>query len=143
MPEAEATKRRQNDRKARKKAPRVSTTDPEARVMKMADGGFRPAYNLQISTDVDSRFIVGVGVSTSGSDARLGPPALDEIERRTGELPAELLIDGGFNALAAIDAMETRGVTVYAPVARPRKQRRDPYARKAEDTEKTAEWRDA
>ena len=141
MPEAEATKRRQNDRKDRKTAPRVSTTDPEARVMKMADGGFRPAYNLQLSTDVDSRFIVGVGVSTVGSDARLGPPALDEIERRTGDLPAEFLVDGGFNALAAIDAMETRDVTVYAPVAKPRKQRRDPHARKDEDTDATAAWR--
>jgi transposase len=141
MPEAEATKRRQNDRKDRKKAPRVSTTDPEARVMKMADGGFRPAYNLQVSTDVDSRFIVGVGVSTSGSDARLGPPALDEIERRTGDLPAELLLDGGFSSLAAIDAMETSGVTVYAPVTTSRKQRRDPHARKAEDTDATAAWR--
>lgn len=141
MPEAEATKRRQNDRKDRKRAPRVSTTDPDARVMKMADGGFRPAYNLQISTDVDSRFIVGVGVSTVGSDARLGPVALDDIERRTGDLPAELLVDGGFNALAAIDAMETRGVTVYAPVVAPRKQRRDPHARKDSDTDATAAWR--
>lgn len=141
MPAAEATKRRQIERKERDKEPRVSTTDPEARVMKMADGGFRPAYNLQISTDVDSRFIVGVGVSTVGSDARLGPLALDDIERRTGDLPQEWLLDGGFAALASIDAMEKRGVTVYAPVARPRKQRRDPYARKAEDTDETAAWR--
>ena len=141
MPEAEATKRRQVERKERDKAPRVSTTDPDARVMKMADGGFRPAYNLQLSTDVDSRFIVGVGVSTVGSDARLGPPALDDIERRTGDLPAAFLVDGGYASLAAIHAMETRGVTVYAPVATPRKSTRDPYARKAADTDATAAWR--
>lgn len=141
MPEAEATKRRQVERKERDKEPRVSTTDPEARVMKMADGGFRPAYNLQISTDVDSRLIVGIGVSTSGSDARLGPLALDDIERRTGDLPSELLLDGGFNSLAAIDAMEKRGVTVYAPVAKPREPSHDPYARKKEDTDATAAWR--
>jgi len=141
VPEAEATKRRQSERKERDKEPRVSTTDPEARVMKMADGGFRPAYNLQISTDVDSRLIVGVGVSTAGSDARLGPLALDDIERRTGDLPTELLLDGGFNALAAIDAMEQRGVTVYAPVAKPRNPEIDSYARKDADTEATAAWR--
>jgi transposase len=141
MPDAEATKRRQVERKERDKEPRVSTTDPEARVMKMADGGFRPAYNLQLSTDVDSRFIVGVGVSTAGSDARLGPLALDDIERRTGDLPAEFLVDGGFNSLAAIDAMETRGVTVYAPVATPRNPTSDPYARKDDDTDATAAWR--
>ncbi len=141
MPEAEATKHRQVERKERDKEPRVSTTDPEARVMKMADGGFRPAYNLQISTDVDSRFIVGVNASTVGSDARLGPLALDDIERRTGDLPSELLLDGGYTSLVSIDKIEQRGVTVYAPVAKPREKKRDPYARKKADTDATAAWR--
>ena len=141
MPEVEATKQRQNDAKDRKKEPRVSTTDPEARVMKMADGGFRPAFNLQVSTDVDSRFIVGVGVSTSGSDARLMSPALDDIERRTGHLPAEMLVDGGFSSIEGIDEASARGVTVYAPVPKPRKEGVDPHARKRDDTDATAEWR--
>jgi transposase len=141
MPEAEATKRRQNDAKDRKKEPRVSTTDPAARVMKMGDGGFRPAYNLQMSTDVDGRFIVGVGVSTAGSDARLMTPALNEIERRTGLVPDEFLVDGGYSTIAAIDAAAARGVTVYAPVPKPRKEGIDPHARKREDTDATAAWR--
>ena len=34
------------------KEPRASTTDAEARVMKMADGGYRPAYNVQFATDM-------------------------------------------------------------------------------------------
>jgi transposase len=96
MVEAEATKTRQKSAKDRAKAPRVSTTDPEARVMKMGDGGFRPAYNVQLSTDGDSRVIVGASVSPVGSDARLMKPALDEIARRTGTLPDEFLVDGGF-----------------------------------------------
>lgn len=141
MPEVEATKQRQLERKARDKAPRVSTTDPEARVMKMADGGFRPAYNLQLSTDVDSRFIVGVSVSTVGSDAQLGPRALDDIERRTGDLPTEFLLDGGYTSLRALDDIAQRGVTVYAPVVSPRESTRDPYARKKADTDATAAWR--
>lgn len=141
MPEAEATKRRQNDRKDRKKAARVSTTDPDARVMKMGDGGFRPAYNLQISTDVDSRFIVGVGVSTVGSDARLSVPALDDIERRLGDLPEQWLVDGGFVSIAAIHIAEQRGISVFAPVPTPRKKKVDPHARKSDDTDETAAWR--
>ena len=141
MADAEATKQRQNDAKDRAKEPRVSTTDPEARVMKMGDGGFRPAYNLQISTDVDSRFIVGVGVSTAGSDARLAPPALDQIELRAGILPDEMLVDGGFVAIEAIDDAESRGVTVYAPPPKPRNPQIDPHARKPGDTDRTAEWR--
>jgi transposase len=141
MPEVEATKKRQNDKKDREKEPRVSTTDPQARVMKMGDGGFRPAYNLQISTDTDSRFIVGVGVSTVGSDAQLLSPALDDIERRAGQLPDEMLVDGGFAGIAAIDAAGKRGVAVYAPVPKPRAEGVDPHARKREDTDATAEWR--
>lgn len=141
VPAHEATKQRLNDPKERQKEPRVSTTDPEARVMKMGDGGFRPAYNLQISTDVDSRFIVGVGVSTTGSDSRLVKPALDEIERRTGVVPEELLIDGGFATLAGIDCAASRGVTVYAPVPKPRNTANDPHARKKSDSDATAAWR--
>ena len=61
MPEMEAKKKADDKEKAR-----VSTTDPEATVMKMADGGFRPAYNVQFSTDTALRIIVGMEVSTSG-----------------------------------------------------------------------------
>jgi hypothetical protein len=32
---------------------RASTTDPEARVMRMPDGGFRPGYNVQVATDTE------------------------------------------------------------------------------------------
>jgi transposase len=141
MPDMEATKQRQNDVKERSKEPRVSTTDPEARVMKMADGGFRPAYNLQVSTDVDSRFIVGVGVSPAGSDARLLKPALDDIERRSGHAPDEMLVDGGFATIASIDAAEQRNVTVYAPVPKPRNPKVNPHVRKAKDTDASATWR--
>ena len=48
--------------------PRASTTDAEARVMKMADGGFRPAYNVQFATDIESTAIAGVSVDNIGSD---------------------------------------------------------------------------
>ena len=73
MPAVKAAKERKRKTAAKKerakvKEPRVSTTDPEARVMKMPDGGFRPAYNLQFATDVGSQVIVGVGVTTEGSD---------------------------------------------------------------------------
>jgi len=48
--------------------PRASTTDPEARKMKMGDGGFRPAYNAQLVTDTESRVIVGVSLTEAGTD---------------------------------------------------------------------------
>jgi hypothetical protein len=52
----------------REKEPRASTTDAQARVMKMADGGFQPAYNVQFATDTKSTAIAGVSVDNIGSD---------------------------------------------------------------------------
>ena len=60
-----ASKRKKGERP---KEARVSTTDPEARVMKMSDGGYRPGYNVQFATDHESDVIVGVSVTNAGSD---------------------------------------------------------------------------
>ena len=95
---------------------RASTTDPDARVMKMSDGGFRPAYNLQFATDADSRVIVGVQVSTSSSDNGQLIPMLNEVERRTGRTPEQLLADGGYVNHASIDDVTRRGTILVAPV---------------------------
>jgi hypothetical protein len=64
---------------------RASSTDSEARVMKMADGGYRPAYNVQFSTATDSQIIVGVDVINIGSDQGQLSPMLDQVEQRYGE----------------------------------------------------------
>ena len=42
--------------------------------MRMPDGGFRPAFNLQFATDVDSQVILGVEATNKGSDASLAVP---------------------------------------------------------------------
>lgn len=94
---------------------RASTTDPEARVMRMPDGGYRPAYNAQLATDTESRIVVGVGVTQSGSDMNQLTPMLEEIERRTGCMPDEHLVDGGYVKKEAIEDSATKGVAVYAP----------------------------
>ena len=142
MPEVERTKARQSRKRDRKKAARVSTTDPDARVMKMADGGFRPAYNLQLSTDVDSRFIVGVQVSTVGSDSAQLAPAIADIERRTGFTPDAMLIDGGYVNHDAFDDAAVRDIVVYAPVPESRVPGIDPFERKPGDSDETAAWRE-
>ena len=71
--------------KVRQRQPRVSTTDAEARVMKMPNGGFNPAYNVQFASDPGSRAIVGVMVSNRGTDAPLSEPMRQQVERRTGQ----------------------------------------------------------
>ena len=119
---------------------RVSTTDPEARVMKMADGGFRPAYNVQLATDVDSQIVVGVSVSNNGTDYGELGPMVAQIEERLAPVD-EVLVDGGFVNLATFDDLEKKGVTLYAPVTRSRSKDRDPHARKPNDTDRTFAWR--
>jgi transposase len=121
------------------KEARVSTTDPQARVMKMADGGYRPAYNVQFATDHDSDAIVGVAVTNSSADQHELVPMLEQIDARAGQ-PATVLVDGGFVAHDAIDAATDRGVCVVAPVpCRP--GTRDPVPVQPTDSPAVVAWR--
>ena len=124
------------------KQARVSTTDPEATVMKMADGGYRPAYNIEYATACQGQVIVGVEVVTQGTDQGQLPPMIDQIETRFGECPKKALVDGGFVNHKDITTLQSeKGCTVYAPVPKPRKEGVDPYQPKATDSEEVAEWR--
>jgi transposase len=120
---------------------RVSTTDPECRVMKMADGGWRPAWNIQLATDVESRTIVGVRVTDKGADQGQVEPMLEEIGRRTEKLPSELLVDGGYVKLASIERAEGAGVNVFAPLQQARNPEVDPTKPKEHDGPGVAAWR--
>jgi transposase len=119
---------------------RVSTTDPEARVMKMADGGYRPAYNVQFATDTGAQVIVGVDAISTGSDCGQLAPMVDQVEARHGQAPAATLVDGGFATKEDIAAVSAR-TTVYAPVQRPKDPTRDPHAPLSMDLPAVAAWR--
>lgn len=124
---------------------RASTTDPEARNMKFANGGYHPGYNVQFSTTTDSGVIVGVEVNNAGSDGKELPPMLDQIEQRYQGNPEEVVVDGGFATKEAIaDAAENHACTVYAPLKDKAKQYAqgvDPHARKKGDSPAVAAWR--
>jgi len=122
---------------------RVSTTDPDARIMKMGDGGFRPAFNVQFATTTDeARAIVGVEVTNRGSDMGQTTSMLEQIEHRTGVRPAEILVDGGYPSHEAVDEAAELDVTLYAPLPKPRKgETRDPHAPRDDDSEAVAAWR--
>lgn len=137
LPEAESKKRSKEERgKAR-----VSTTDPEATVMKMADGGFRPAYNAQFAVDTGSQIVTGVMVSTLGSDQGRLTPMLEQHVERFGRVPKESLVDGGFVTLSELETATAQGTRVYAPPTTPRDAARDPYQALPTDSPATAEWR--
>src|SRR5262245_6440414 len=152
MPEMEAKKRKAKKNKSKKKggkkgekdqAARVSTTDPEATVMKMADGGYRPAYNVQFSTACRGQVIVGVEVVKERTDQGQLPPMLDQIEGRFGQRPKEALVDGGFAKHEDIETVQKgeKGCKVYAPVPEPKQEGVDRHEPKATDSLEVAEWR--
>jgi transposase len=138
LPEVAAIKEKQ--RKSPSEA-RVSTTDPDARVMKMADGGYRPAYNVHLATDVDSRVIVGVRTLTTGNDQSQLTPMLDAIAARVGCLPTAQLLDGGFVTKAEITAAAARHVTVYAPPMKRASHTRTPDQPTPGDSPAVVAWR--
>ena len=121
--------------------PRVSTTDAEARVMKMPDGGFRPAFNLGFASDPRSTMIAAVTLDNSGSDKGQLWPMSERLAEAYGQRPGEHLADGGFAKLADIEALAAAGVVVFAPVPKPRDAGRDRHLPRDGDGLGVAAWR--
>ena len=124
--------------------PRVSTTDPDVRVMKMSDGGFRPAVNIQIASDTDSRAILGIDVVGEGVDTGLSEPMREQVQKRTGRPVKEHLLDGGYINLPEIERASAQGVDVYIPARPPRSKsgRADRHAPRKGDSAALAAWRE-
>lgn len=125
---------------------RASTTDPDARNMKMPDGGFQPAYNVQFSTDTATQVIAGVDVTNQGTDAGQLTPMVEQIEERTGVRPKDVLADGGFSTKEDIQQLNDpeRGYKVYTPVKEEEKQRQkgqDPFAAREGESPQLTDWR--
>jgi transposase len=136
LPELEAKKKPDDKDKAR-----ASTTDPEATVMKMADGGYRPAYNVEYAAATAGQVIVGVSVTTSGSDMGQITPLLDQVEERFAARPKEALADGGLAKHDDMEQAQQKGTTVYVPVPEPKDPKRDRHEPLPGDSQEIAEWR--
>lgn len=141
MSKLEESGARQRERKPAKKVePRASTTDPEARKMRMADGAFKPAYNVQIATDTQSRAIVGIDVTNHGTDHGEDGPLRQQVERRTGGKVTEQLLDGGFLRRESIEQAANQDVAIYAPLRETGKNG-SPCACHPNDSSAVAAWR--
>lgn len=138
--EMEDMQKRYNQRSSSEKRsePRASTTDPEARRMKMGDNGTRPAMNVQFASDGDAQMIVAVDVTSQGSDCGLMRPLYDNVCRRYDLRPENYLVDGGFGKKEDITHLENRGTKVYAPLYAEQKlleKGEDPYAKRPRESE--------
>ena len=139
--EAERARREKTNKAevARQKEPRASTTDAEARVMKMADGGFRPAYNMQLVSANVGQVIVAVDVETSGSDRGLARTALEALKARA-IVPSDHLVDGGFTKNDDTEWAHANGIRLWCPPTQS-KHGSDPYAPRDDDGPGVADWR--
>ena len=140
--EAQRERRMKTNRKQteKQKEPRASTTDPAVRTIKMADGGFRPAWNVQVITVVGTPIVVGVKPCTIGSDRGLMRPILAKIFKCFGQRPTRHLADGGFAAADDIEWAHDEGVAVYCPPTRP-KNGSDPFQPRPQDGPGVLAWR--
>jgi transposase len=124
---------------SRQKEPRASTTDAEARAMKMADGGFRPAYNMQIVSAPKGQLIIAVAIDTTGSDRGLARPTLEGLGA-AGTMPSDYLVDGGFTKNDDIEWAHGSGIKLWCPPVHS-KHGSDPYAPRRDDKPGVADWR--
>lgn len=149
IPQLQERQRRSAQRLSQKqqveqqREPRASTTDAEVSRMKMSNGGFNPAVNVQLAADPQSRAILGVGVTSEGVDYEQSEPMRQQVEERAGQKVEEHLYDGGYTKTEQIERAAEAGVTVYAPPKPPRnrEKRGDEFTPRSGDSEAIRQWR--
>lgn len=119
LQELEKVRETKRGTKAKEKV-RISTTEPEARVMKHGDGGYGPGYNAQITTDTTAGMIVGVGLTNEGSDYGQLVPSIERVESQAGKRPGQVLADGGFTSRGNVIEVEKKGVDLIGGSSRGR-----------------------
>ncbi len=132
------SKQREKRKKGDGPRTRVSTTDPEARKMKMANGGYNPAYNVQFATDAQSRVIVGVDVTNAGTDGGELAPMHEKVCSDYDKVPGKMLVDSAYATKNGVAAVEAAGTEVVSTIPRSeelRKRNKDPHARQRGDTD--------
>ena len=130
--------------KIRSQELRVSSSDAQARVMRMPNGGYNPAFNVQLAADVHSRAIVGVEVSNEGYDAAgLSEAMREQVERRSGKKVRQQLLDGGYLRNRDIERAQDQGVELFVPpkgARRPENRGRE-LEPKPQDSEALRAWK--
>lgn len=134
----EREEKRSNGKKP--KEPRASTTDAEARVLKMADGGFRPGYNVQVTSAAGQQIVVDTKIYNTGSDRGLMRPMLERQHARTGAPPKRYLADGGFGSAQDIEWAHAEGIDIFCPPTQS-KHGTDPYLPRHGDGPGVLAWR--
>ncbi len=140
----ELSRQREKRKKGEGETTRVSTTDPDARKMKMANGGYNPAYNVQFASDGDARIIVAVDVTNAGTDGGEMAPMQERIRADYGKTPDKVLVDSAYATKDGVTNVESAGSEVVSSVPRSEqleKHGKDPHARQKGDSDEYANFR--
>ena len=140
----ELSEQREKRKKGSGDQTRVSTTDPDARNMKMANGGFNPALNVQFATDADTRIIVGVSVTNEGTDGGQLDPMHQQIISNYDKTPEHVLVDSAYTTKESVTQVEGRGTKVVSTIARSEqleKHGKNPHERQKGDSDEYAGFR--
>lgn len=124
---------------------RVSTTDADARNMKMANGGFNPALNVQFASDADTRIIVSVTVTNEGTDGGQLDPMHQKVTSNYGKTPEHVLVDSAYTTKESVTQVEGRGTKVVSTIARSEqleKHGKNPHERQKGDSDEYAAFRE-
>lgn len=140
---------RHKKQESKKNEPAVSTTDPDARIMKMPDRGFRAAYNLLLAAAPEEQIIVGLEPSDRRNETGLAAPMVEQFERRYCRRPTRLLVDTKLACQNEIEAWAgdpNGSITVYAPPATEKKNATAESVRKRQwrhkrESEALKQWR--
>lgn len=95
---------------------RVSQTDPDARKMILAGGGYAPAYNAQLTTEGKNGFIVAAQIAQCSSDSQQLQPAIEKVIENTAEIPQQVVADSGFANKKNIVKLSQHGVQIIGPL---------------------------
>jgi transposase len=99
--------------KGKNKQPQVSTTDPEARMMKHGHGGILPSYNVQLSVDSEAKMIAAVGVTNAVNDSEQLIPAMERLEQNFERKPHQVIADGDYTNYRSVAAMAEFEIDYY------------------------------
>jgi transposase len=141
--EREADAKKTRSKNVKRKEVRASTSDPDARIMK-CDGGFRPAYNVQLRTVPECCMIISVAASECASDRGQLGPAVADVERRYGRRPRQVLADGGYDSKSDIEQLyggQAGPIEVFCPLPGSRGKAGDPSPKRGDGPGAIA-WRE-
>lgn len=141
LEQIEKKRAKSHHKEAAEKEAKSSSTDPEARFMKMPAGEKRPAYNAELCIDTESRILVGVEVVNELDQGQM-EPMLGQLKENYQQYPDEHLVDGGFATWKDIEAAHEHNVVVYAPLPKPNRAGQDPSQTRETDGPGVRAWRE-